>query len=184
VNKLGIREQNALTEAEKITVSLHSIEIEQTSFEEPFTFAFYCQLHKTLFQDLYDWAGCLRTVDLAKKGTRFYPADSLLELGEAKFQWLQNANEFRGLSRVEFVNEIAEFYHEINMLHPFREGNGRTQRLFFTLLIRRAGYQINFSTCDTDLLMFATIQAAQGVMTNLQAFFSGAIHCVSKLDAK
>ena len=59
----------------------------------------------------------------------------------------------------------------MNMLHPFREGNGRTQRLFFTLLIRRAGYEIDFERCDMDELMIATIYAAQGVMDYLRGFF-------------
>ena len=57
------------------------------------------------------------------------------------------------------------------MLHPFREGNGRTQRLFFTLLICHAGYAINFAYCDTDALMTATIHAAHGVMDYLYQFF-------------
>ena len=61
------------------------------------------------------------------------------------------------------------------MLHPFREGNGRTQRLFFTLLIQRAGYSIHFADCDTDLLMYATILAAQGVHDYLRHFFEVSI---------
>lgn len=61
------------------------------------------------------------------------------------------------------------------MLHPFREGNGRTERLFFSLLIRRCGYRIDFAECDMDVLMMATIYAAQGVPTYLTSFFREAI---------
>lgn len=60
----------------------------------------------------------------------------------------------------------------MNMLHPFREGNGRTQRLFFTLLFRRLGYQIDFASCDADVLMSATIYASQGVISYLRDFFA------------
>ena len=62
-----------------------------------------------------------------------------------------------------FVEELTDFYCSINELHPLREGNGRTQRLFLSQLVRNAGYTLNFSEVDGDLLMFATIQAAQGV---------------------
>ena len=61
------------------------------------------------------------------------------------------------------------------MLHPFREGNGRTERLFFTLLIRRCGYRIDFAECDMDALVMATIYASQGVPTYLASFFKKAI---------
>lgn len=62
------------------------------------------------------------------------------------------------------------------MLHPFREGNGRTQRLFFSLLLHRLGYSISFAECDTDKLMMATIYAAQGIMTYLHEFFEAVIN--------
>ena len=171
-NKLNLKSQEALDEAERISVTVRTAQALQQAYEEPFTFAFYCELHKKLFGDIYDWAGQLRTVDISKKGTNFYPAHELQHMGEAKFQWLQSEHEFCSqLSFEDFAYCVADFYHELNMLHPFREGNGRTQRLFFTLLIRRAGYDINFADCDTDLLMFATIHAAHGIMDHLNQFF-------------
>ena len=84
-----------------------------------------------------------------------------------------NSGAFQGKTSLK---ELRNFYNEINLLHPFREGNGRTQRLFFTLLIRRCGYHIDFSDCDLDVLMMATIQAAQGVQTQLIDFFQNAIY--------
>ena len=59
----------------------------------------------------------------------------------------------------------------INILHPFREGNGRTERIFISQLIRFNGYDIDFSNIDTDYLMFATIQSAQGITDNLVNLF-------------
>ena len=171
INKLGLKNQEALDNVESVAVTLHSAEIESEPFDAPFTFDFYCGLHKRLFGDLYDWAGELRTIDFSKKGTPFYPASDLRELGNAKFARLKDMNDFQGLNRSELVDEITDFYHELNMLHPFREGNGRTQRLFFTLLLRRLGYSISFAECDTDELMMATICAAQGIKTYLRSFF-------------
>ena len=91
------------------------------------------------------------------------------------FERLKTQNFFKGLSRNEFVDEIVDFYCVANFLHPFREGNGRTQRLFLTQLIRNAGYDISFADMDTDLLMIATIQSAQGVTDLLKAIFSESI---------
>lgn len=68
-----------------------------------------------------------------------------------------------------------DFYCVTNMLHPFREGNGRAQRAFLTQLIRAAGYDINWAEVDTDLLMFATMQSANGVADLLKKILSDAI---------
>ena len=70
-----------------------------------------------------------------------------------------------------FLDELTELYHELNMLHPFREGNGRTLRLFVTLLVRNAGRDIDFTHTDSDLLTIATIKAAQGDRTLLRSVF-------------
>ena len=61
------------------------------------------------------------------------------------------------------------------MIHPFREGNGRTQRLFIAQLIAKNGYNIDFSEMDTDELMIATIQSANGVTDYLKDVFRSAI---------
>ncbi len=176
INKLGLHSQEMLDEVERVMTGVQTVEIEKEQSSEPFTFNFYLNLHRRLFGDIYDWAGKLRTIDLSKKGTTFYSADNLKSIGTAIFDRLQQRSEFRGLPRGTFVRELAELYHSLNMLHPFREGNGRTERLFFTLLIRRAGYALNFADCDTDALMVATIYAAQGVMDFLYQFFDREIH--------
>lgn len=176
VNKLGLQKQEALDEAERIAVTLRSVELENAEYYGPFTFEYYCKLHRHLFSDIYEWAGTLRTIDLSKKGTNFYPAERLLELGTALFDRLQKHHEFCGLPKNEYAREIAEFYHDLNMLHPFREGNGRTQRLFFSLLVQRSGYQVDFSQFDRDVLMMATIYAAQGIMDYLIDFWTVALY--------
>jgi len=63
---------------------------------------------------------------------------------------------------------MTDFYCVTNNLHPFREGNGRTQRVFLSQLALNAGYEMDFSKIDTDTLMLATIHAANGVDTHLK----------------
>ena len=72
--------------------------------------------------------------------------------------------------------EIADLYSTLNMLHPFREGNGRAQRIFFMQLIQNNGYNIDYSELNSDFLMISSIQAASGVMDNLISFFDDNIH--------
>ena len=84
-------------------------------------------------------------------------------------------NKFGIRDEEKLAKRIAEFYNEINYIHPFREGNGRVQRIYFAELIRRYGYDINFSDIDTDELMIATIQASQGVLDFLVEFFVNSI---------
>ena len=80
-------------------------------------------------------------------------------------------NNLKELPYCEFVDEIVDLYCATNALHPFREGNGRTQRAFFTQLIRNADYEFSFADMDTELLMIATIQSAQGVTDMLKQIF-------------
>ena len=75
------------------------------------------------------------------------------------------------LDRAHFISAIVDFYERTNELHPFREGNGRTQRVFLSQLARHAGYVIDFARVDPDDLMIATIQAAGGVDDFLKVLF-------------
>ena len=80
-----------------------------------------------------------------------------------------------GLSHRELAEAVADFYHTVNILHPFREGNGRVQRIFFTQWLRHLGYELNLTAADLDEFMVATIYAAQGVVDQLVDFFDRTI---------
>ena len=176
INKLDIRDEATLDEAETLATYINASRLEEQPLEGDFDFAHYCAIHHFLFSDLYDWAGKVRTVNISKKGTAFCAAEKLETQAALVFKRLANCNFFRGLPHSNFVDEIVDFYCVTNMLHPFREGNGRTQRAFLTQLIRAAGYDINWSEVDTDLLMFATIQSANGVTDLLKTILSEAIN--------
>ena len=151
---------------------LKSSQAEQETIFKNIDFNFYKKLHKQLFGDLYEWAGTVRSMNISKKGTVFCNFEDIERIGTLKFQRLAEQNYLKGLTKIRFIDELTEFYHDMNMLHPFREGNGRTLRLFITLLVRNAGYTLNFSDCDSDLLMIATIKAAQGDLSLLKEVFS------------
>ena len=175
INKFDIRDEEKLNEIEGVLTTARYVEWLSTPKTKSFDFEHYKAIHRYLFSDLYSWAGEVRTVNISKKGTQFTPAEQIASQAEKIFERLKEHNFFKCLAHDEFTDEIVDFYCVTNLLHPFREGNGRTQRAFLTQLIRNAGYDINFADMDTDLLMIATIQSAQGVTDLLRTVFSESI---------
>lgn len=175
INKFDIRDEAKLNEVETVLVSARSAEWMELPKAGSFDFTHYKAVHHFLFSDLYDWAGQVRTVNISKKGTNFCLAENIERQADLIFGRLKEQDCFKGLPHDEFVEEIVDFYCATNYLHPFREGNGRTQRAFLTQLIRNAGYDINWWEVDGDLLMIATIQAAQGMTDLLKKIFEEAV---------
>lgn len=162
INKLDITDQDTLDEIEQTLTSINFVDA-ITSI--PFTnvdFDFYKLLHHKLFFELYDWAGQVRTINISKKGTNFCDAKEINNQGNSIFNFLKKNNYYQNCCKEEFITNMVDLYCNINYLHPFREGNGRTQRLFLTMLINNAGYSIHFGKMDLDELMIATIYSSQG----------------------
>ena len=175
INKLDIRDGQKLAQVEADITKLRIAQWEMRPPVGTFNFEHYKAIHQHLFSDLYDWAGQIRTVNLAKKGTHFCPAPEIEFQGKLIFDRLQKLDHLRGMEHSIFVEELTDFYCSTNELHPFREGNGRTQRLFLSQLSRNAEYGLNFSEIDGDLLMIATIQSAQGVRDLLKQALSDVV---------
>lgn len=172
INKFDIRDEQKLNEVESVLVSVRNTEWIHAPRQSSFDFEHYKAIHQYLFSDLYDWAGQVRTIDISKKGTQFCPAERIKTQAALIFGRLAERNYLKNLPHEEFIDEIVDFYCASNYLHPFREGNGRTQRAFLTQLVRNAGYDINWADMDGDLLMIATIQASQGVVDLLRDILS------------
>ena len=171
INKFGITDEQKLAELEgRITFAKASV-LERNPLEGNFDFSHYKAIHRFLFEDIYDWAGDVRKVNISKKGTVFVPADEIETIADVCFGRLSDENLFLNLCRTKYIEQITDFYCVTNTLHPFREGNGRTQRIFISQLVRHAGYNIDFYNVDIDELMIATIQAANGIMDNLIKIF-------------
>jgi cell filamentation protein len=171
VNKFDIRDEEQLKQAEADITFAKATLLESNPISDKFDLEHYMAIHKFLFEDIYDWAGKFRTVNISKKGTSFCSADQLETTASNCFKRLLDNDLFSNLDREEFVDAIVDFYCSTNMLHPFREGNGRTQRIFIAQLIRYNGYDFDFSDIDPDDLMIATIQSANGVTDFLKQLF-------------
>lgn len=105
-------------------------------------------IHKWLFGDIYDWAGKIRTVDIKKNSEQaefFLPKSKIVDASRYVFNELLSENALEGLSLNAFVKRLAYHYDQLNYIHPFREGNGRAQRIFWSRVVNSAGYEIDWS---------------------------------------
>ncbi|KJG09468.1 putative adenosine monophosphate-protein transferase Fic [Photobacterium kishitanii] len=175
VNKLNITNEDVLEAAERDLTTLAAMYIE---FQlPPYDFKYFCLIHHILFSDLFDWAGELRTVDISKGNTRFCNAIRIEKEANNLFSMLEQDNYLVGLAYDDFVTKLAEYYCDINVLHPFREGNGRVQRLFFEHIAINCGYNINFSGITAQQWIDANIHGYHCNYEPMKALFT---ICVTK----
>lgn len=171
INKFNIRDEKQLAAVEADITLAKTIELMKHPLQGDFDFSHYKAIHKFLFEDIYEWAGQIRTVDMSKKGTSFAKPEEIETLAGHCFQRLKSDHYFVGYAFNDFVSAIVDFYCTTNLIHPFREGNGRTQKIFVNQLAENAGYHIRFNQMDADELMVATIYAAQGIVDYLEKLF-------------
>ncbi|KAB7894966.1 putative adenosine monophosphate-protein transferase Fic [Rouxiella sp. S1S-2] len=159
-NRLEIHESHRLLQAELELTPLRAamIELGPPNMGLPHL----CAIHYALFQDIYDWAGKLREIDIAKDDTPFCHFAYIEREGNSLMQALENEDYLVGLTQDALCERIAHYYSEINLLHPFRYGSGRAQRIFFEQLLTHAGYGIDWSQVDTQRWTDANKAAAFG----------------------
>ncbi|AHF75501.1 Filamentation induced by cAMP protein [Sodalis praecaptivus] len=172
-NVLNIHEAAGLQEAELALTALRAASL--TLGPANMGLPWLCAIHHTLFQDIYPWAGQLRSVDIYQNDVRFCHFAYLETEGNAVMQRLEEEDYLRDLPFEPFCDQLAVFYADINMLHPFREGNGRAQRIFFEQLIIHAGYDIRWHPLDRQDWLRANEAGAFGDPAPLAALFKRAV---------
>jgi cell filamentation protein len=129
------------------------------------------KIHKHLFQDIYEWAGKKRIVEISKDGKQFFP---ISHFGNAFTYIHQLIAEFKKLdkdSKSLLAEKLAEILDNLNYLHPFREGNGRTQREALRILALEKKLVLNLNPPDKktvyDRYMKGTIESDKETLTEL-----------------
>ncbi len=152
-NKFGIRDSERLLEIEK-TITLgawQDIREGKIKIKKTFDYKHLKSLHKELFKDLYDWAGKERAVDISKPGTLFCRAMFIEEEAKRIFNNLKKDNFLKDIKdKSKFSEKLGQLFLDINMLHPFREGNGRSQRLFIGDLAKENGYYLEWTNISKE----------------------------------
>ena len=159
-NKLGIRDKEQLQLAEYDLVEQR---IREGCPEGNFDLAHVQAIHRHLFQDVYEWAGQLRTVDMFKNQEGEYAAAGSIETEiRGVHQRAVNADFLRNTNVWEFSAGAAEIIGDINHAHPFREGNTRTQLQCLKQLGEQAGHNIDLTKIDRNAWNEAKILAGRG----------------------
>ncbi len=151
------------------TATLEALETELTSAraEEPLpdgalNAAHFKAVHHHLFQDIYEWAGDIRTIRISKGDSHFcYPEYVDTELSKL-FKWFASSDHLRGLCVDDFVEKAASLLASLNVIHPFREGNGRTQLSFLLMVAENAGHSLDFVDLDPAAMLSAMIKSFYG----------------------
>ncbi len=163
-NKLGTRDPELLRKQEEARTAIRAFELYFNPIEGEFDYAHLKAIHAYLFQDIYEWAGEERTAPvswMSKPGPdvvhyslgdprapevayAYFPAGpALREHANQQFRIITAKYYFADLSANQFCSELAEVWGELNVAHPFREGNTRTQSVFFSQLAQHAGHPID-----------------------------------------
>ncbi|GAA5175067.1 Fic family protein [Pseudonocardia eucalypti] len=167
-NRLGITDPVELAAAEADLAALAMAELELAPLTGDYDLEHLRGFHRFIFGDVYGWAGELRTVSIGK-GQLFCPPERIPAEAAEIFGWLADDDYLRGLGREEFLDGLTELLADINGLHPFREGNGRTQRAFCGQLAREAGYRVRWAGLDRTENVTAAKFAHEGDNAPLRA---------------
>jgi len=161
-NKAGITNAEELDIYEGELSTLRSIEVLEIPIAGKFNLSHLQDIHFVLFQDIYDWAGKIRTVDISRGNSRFANVRFIESAANELFKKLSRENRLEGLNKNDLSARLAHYLSEINALHPFREGNGRVQRLFISQLSQAAGYQLDYSDLEQEQIYEAMEVAFKG----------------------
>jgi cell filamentation protein len=160
-NKLDIRDLEFLHQAERDYSSIRQAELVKKGVTGDFSMKHLCSIHKQLFQDIYTWAGKTRTVDISK-GTIFCLVQFIDSQFGEMYRKLKKENFLKDITdKKEMSVRLAYYLGELNMIHPFREGNGRTQRIYIEQLCLNNGrFEIDFTEVTKDEMIAASVKSA------------------------
>jgi cell filamentation protein len=175
-NKLGIRDDGDLTIAEREITSLKLLMLYNMPTAREFNLDSLCRIHQIICDDIYEWAGQIRKGEfLSKGGSIFCRGPYIAESANKIFANILKDNNLVELNKSDFIKKMAYYMGEVNALHPFREGNGRTSREFFRELSLNADYTLDFSETEKEALLTADIEAFNGQYEYLIAILDKAI---------
>jgi cell filamentation protein len=155
INKLDITDAKKLHDVERKLTSLRILELIEKPVKGRFDFEHLKKIHEYIFQDIYEWAGKVRMVDI-EKGNMFCKVQFIQSQADALFGKLKQENYLCGIEKDKITERVAFYFAEINALHPFREGNGRTQREFIRESAINAGYKICFCNISEEEMIAAS----------------------------
>lgn len=168
-NLLNIRDESTLQEAE---LDLSSLAAKNLDFAEPpYDLIYLRRIHNILFADIYEWAGAIRTIDISKANTHFCTASRIAPEANKLFKSVKKKEYFVGMDKTQLIKELSELYADLNVIHPFRDGNGRAQRILFEHIVVNCGFEISWTTITINEWLDANIQGFYGNYETMESVF-------------
>jgi len=161
-NLAGIEDSNRLQQFEAVSTAYRISELSLSPISGKFDATHLQRIHRHIFQDVYSWAGEFRTVNMRKEGEfwfcrREFIEQSLIDLSGK----LSGENQLKATTPEQFGSRAGYYMSELNAIHPFREGNGRTQREFIRVLGLRAGLSVNWAQVTQQEMYRVSIASFQ-----------------------
>lgn len=148
INLLNIRDNKTLQRAESRIVATKLFELRKNEMIGNFDEEHFIKIHKFLFEDIYPFAGKFRTENIAKGYFSFAEWEYIDTELRKLLEKLHKSNLLKNDTRAELVKDLAYYLAELNVLHPFREGNGRTIREFIRELAYKNGYLLDLQKVE------------------------------------
>ena len=162
INKFEIKDEDTLKDIEANITSTETLKaLTKKGIEGKLDYEHLKKIHKTLFSKIYSWAGKERSVNIAK-GFSFCDVGMLPDFSNDIFSKLKRENFYLDNNKTDTITKIADLYGDLNCLHPFREGNGRSNKLFCQYIAGINGIQFDFSKIDKNEWNQASIYSAYG----------------------
>ena len=156
-NKLNIRDNKLLKTAEEEITLIKQMELLKNPIKGNFSKAHFMNIHKFIFEDIYSFAGKIRREQISKADTMFYPPNVIDRELDKVFAKIKDKNMLKETDKEKIFDNLAYVMAELNIIHPFREGNGRTIREFIRMMAKRLNYDLNWGNMDKDELLKASI---------------------------
>lgn len=156
INKFGIRDHDELRKDEILSTAGNLAYLQLHPIKGQFDFRHLKEIHRFIFQDLFNWAGQIRTVDIGKNNL-FCRAQFIESYADSVFSDFYTTCYSVKDDRDRFVKQLADHYADMNALHPFREGNGRAQREFARELCLSCGYVFDLTKTTHEEMLNASI---------------------------
>ncbi len=156
-NKLNIKDNKLLKTAEEEITLIKQMELLKNPIKGNFSKSHLMNIHRFIFEDIYPFAGKIRREQISKADTMFYPPDLIDRELDKVFDKIKEKNMLKESDEEKVFDNLAYVMAELNIIHPFREGNGRSVREFIRLMAKRVGCDLNWGNIDKEKLSEASI---------------------------
>lgn len=178
INKLNIQDEKVLQKYEAKITAAKLLALRQEGIIGNFDAEHLVKIHTYLFEDIYPFAGQFRNENIAKGVFRFAEYEYIEPELQKLMKQLREENYLANLSKENLAKKLAYYLSELNVLHPFREGNGRTAREFIRELALKNGYILNLSKVSPNDFLKASIKSIVDTSDLANLIFQ----CLDKMD--